>query len=242
MTTVFSSLDTNNANVLNYYCSEDSKIAFEVAKAMKSIPSCTNTKKSVCANTKKSVCFNPVVHGRAVLHINDYSDEELRSKWYTALEYDAFKVEIWATVLLMTSGGSLILGHGEQYCARGLESATRDGARKKRLNNLHCRRAVIDEQELQNAQGRQCDDQFLAHIYFDCSRHCQYEAHEKALALRALLDQRMYEYAAAAQINDDESSCSSVKTIDLSPESRRREQGSRLQSSATQTMISTAAA
>jgi hypothetical protein len=190
MTTALSSIDTN-AKVLNYYyCSEDSKIAFEVANTTKSIPSCTNTKKSVCANTKKSVCFNPVVHGRPVLHIKDYSDDELRSNWYTDLEYDAFNVEIRTTVLIMTRGGPPILSNGEPYCARGLESETRDGARKKRLNKLHSRRAVIDEQELQNAHGPQCDDQILARIYFDCTRHCQYEAHEKALALRAaLLDQ-----------------------------------------------------
>jgi hypothetical protein len=241
MTSSLSSLaldTTNPTNVLlNYCCSEDSKSSFEVANTMKSTPSCSNY-------TKKSVCFNPVVYGRSVLHINDYSDDELRSQWYTDLEYQDFKAEIRTTVLLMMRGSSLILGNGEQYCAHGLESATRDGSRKKRRNKLHARSAVIDEQELQNARGHQeCDDQMLARIYFDCTRHCQYEAHDKALALGALLDETRF--VAAQVLHDHASSYGSVKTADLSPESRRRgEYGLRLQrqSSATRTMISTAAA
>jgi hypothetical protein len=265
MTTVLSSIDTN-ANVINYFnCSEDSKIA----NTTKSIPSCNNNEKSVCANTKKSVYFNPVVHGRPVLHIKDYSVEEKRSNWYTDLEYDAFTVEIMTTVLIMTRGGppilgndepccarglesastvllmmrggSRMLGNGEKYCAHGLESATRDGSSKKRWNKLHSRSVVIDEQVLQNARGHQeCDDQILARIYLDCTRHCQYEAHEKALALRAaLLDQW---YAQADDRDDKSFSEDNVKIVDLLSESRRRRDGLRRQSSSTRTMISTAAA
>jgi hypothetical protein len=86
MTSSLSSLaldTTNPTNVLlNYCCYEDSKSSFEVANTIKSIPSCsTFPKKLVGATTKKSVCFNPVVYGRPVLHINDYSDDELRSQW-----------------------------------------------------------------------------------------------------------------------------------------------------------------
>jgi hypothetical protein len=260
MTTVLTSSDTH-ANVINYFnCSEDSKIA----NTTKSIPSCTNTEKSVCANTKKSVYFNPVVHGRPVLHIKDYSVEEKRSNWYTDLEYDAFTFEIMTTILIMTRGGPpilgngepyfarghesattvvlmmrggpLMVGNGEKYCAHGLESATRDGSSKKRRNKLHSRSAVIDEQVLQNARGHQeCDDQNLARVYLDCTRHCQYEAHEKALALRAaLLDQW---YAQVDNRDDKSFSEDSVMTANLLPESRRRRQ-----SSSTRTMISTAAA
>jgi hypothetical protein len=141
----------------------------------------------------------------------------------------------------MMRGGSLILSNGEQYCAHGLESATREGATKKRLNKLHSRSAVFDEQELQNAPGHhQCDDQILARIYLDCTRHCQYEAHDKALALRALLDETRFVVVQVLQ--DDESSCGSAKTADLSPESRKRRGVRRRQNSSTRTMISTAAA
>jgi hypothetical protein len=142
----------------------------------------------------------------------------------------------------MMRGGSLILSNGEQYCAHGLESATREGATKKRLNKLHSRSAVFDEQELQNAPGHhQCDDQILARIYLDCTRQCQYEAHDKALALRALLDETRFVVVQVLQ--DDESSCGSAKTADLSPESRTRRRGvRRRQNSSTRTMISTAAA
>jgi hypothetical protein len=186
-------------SVLSYTNAEHS-ITCEATTKFVPLISSTDTR------CQRSVSFNPLVQALRTLHIIDYSDEELRSTWHTALDYDRIKRENRTTIRLMMCGGCgspLSLVDSVRYFPRGLEASTREGSNKRRLNKLQSRSAVIDEQELQNAEG-QCDPELLADVYFDSAHHCQDEAHEKAL-----IDQMYEPY--------------DVKNHDLSLQSRRSE-------------------
>jgi hypothetical protein len=214
-----SSIETDHS-VLSYTTAEHSTACEATTKFVPLILLSTE-------DTKKSVSFNPLVQALRTLHVIDYSDEELRSTWHTALDYDRIKRENKTTIRLMMSdhgGGSPSLVDSLRYCPRGLEASTREGSNKRWLNKLKSRSAVIDELELQNAEG-QCDPELLADIYFDSARHCQDEAHEKAL-----IDQ-VY----AQQVGEPYD----VKNHDLSLQSRRSEL---VRLRRVRTVISTAAA
>jgi hypothetical protein len=127
---------------------------------------------------KRSITFSPFVKFRNVLHINDYSDEELARARYDADELAAIKKTDVIYTLSMMKGETPV--DNPWYCGRGLESFTREGSTIKRANKENAWDAVFDEQETQWELDF-CDPQAIANAYSEFSRDCQDAAVMKAI-------------------------------------------------------------
>jgi hypothetical protein len=78
--------------------------------------------------------------------------------------------------------GKMVAGQedSDNFCTRGIESRTREGARRKRQNKIDARAAVFFEQEMQELNCI-CDPETIADVYFDYTEHCQVSAYMMAL-------------------------------------------------------------
>jgi hypothetical protein len=70
----------------------------------------------------RSVTFNSRVHCTPILHLDDYSYEDIRAIWYSGEDYKKFRQENYTTVAMMVKGQKL-RENDKQYCYRGLVSA-----------------------------------------------------------------------------------------------------------------------
>jgi hypothetical protein len=80
---------------------------------------------------------------RMTLHINCYSTSEITNCWHSTNECDV----IQSTAKLIANCTEE--KQGEDYCRRGLECFTRDGAIHKLQHKNEAWDAVFDEQDLQ---------------------------------------------------------------------------------------------
>jgi hypothetical protein len=107
-------------------------------------------------------------------------EEERTSLWYTKEEYALMKRSSSFTVRLMmgfhSKLGSIDVADDEEICARGLESRTRTGARKRRRNIFTAIDAVILEQERQRDIGSFNDIYAIARVYHDASAQCSLDS------------------------------------------------------------------
>mmetsp|Transcript_55103 Transcript_55103/g.154670 ORF Transcript_55103/g.154670 Transcript_55103/m.154670 type:complete len:197 (-) Transcript_55103:30-620(-) len=126
------------------------------------------------APKRKNVSFAAVVKSCSIIHINDYSTEEVRASWYNREELRNIKAEAKSTANSSDP-------EDKDVCLRGLEARTPVGARQKSQNRIEARAAVFFEQEIQEEDGYS-DPDAIADAYFDCSERCQLDA--QMLALR----------------------------------------------------------
>jgi hypothetical protein len=129
---------------------------------------------------KRSITFSPFATIHNVLHINDYSDEEIACAWYDADELETIKKIDVIYTLSMMKGGLRIPEDNPWYCGRGLESFTQEGSTIRRSNKEKAWDAVLDEQDSQRENGI-CDPQAIANAYSELSRDCQDVAVRKAI-------------------------------------------------------------
>jgi len=101
----------------------------------------SKTKKS------KSVRFFPEVIVREVLHVNEFTDEEVYLSWYRRSDFQRMKKSFVHIIQKLTNG--CWPGDTEHETARGLEHRTREGSTKRKLRKLKGLMAVLDEQERQ---------------------------------------------------------------------------------------------
>ena len=128
---------------------------------------------------KKSVSFHSIVRASKVLHINNYTDEEIEATWYSDSDYAMMKADNRYTAQLFVSG--MVQGDDDQYCRRGLESYTPDGSRRRKSNRAAATAAVLDEQDEQFDEGV-FEPEYIAQVYKFESEHCQVLANTIALA------------------------------------------------------------
>jgi hypothetical protein len=142
--------------------------------------------KAICASRqssdpKRSITFSPHATIYDVLHIDDYSDEDIACTWYDANELEMIKkTDVINTLSMMNKGGLQIPEDNPWYCCRGLESFTREGSARKRANRANGWDAVLDEQDLQ-WDGGICDPQAIANAYSELSHDCRDAAVMKAI-------------------------------------------------------------
>jgi hypothetical protein len=129
---------------------------------------------------KRSITFSPFATIHNVLHINDYSDEEIACAWYDADELETIKKMDVIYTLSMMKSGLRIPVDSPWYCGRGLESFTQEGSTIRRSNKEKAWDAVLDEQDSQRENGI-CDPQAIANAYSELSRDCQDVAVRKAI-------------------------------------------------------------
>lgn len=123
----------------------------------------------------KSVSFFPGVSVREVLHVNDYTDEEMILTWYRGEDYQKIKMSFYHVVQKISSG--CWLGDTDQETSRGLEYRHIEGSNRRKTNKLNGLMAVLDEQEKQWRDGLE-DDESIASVYLKVTADCAQSAHE----------------------------------------------------------------
>jgi hypothetical protein len=128
-----------------------------------------------------------------VLHRSDYTPLEITLTWFDRVDLRQMKDAVKIEARLLDRG---VLAEGDDVTIRGLESRTRDGARRKRAHKLHAYTAVFMELETQLELGIR-DEDALADVYYELSEQCQAAA--QMLAARDAKD--VYEAETAPTSN-----------------------------------------
>jgi hypothetical protein len=127
-------------------------------------------------------------------HLDDMTDEEIYSIWYTSKEYSEIKQAYQLTIFMMESGETVT---GDDHTSRGLEYRTQEGAWARYENKRDAYNAVLDEQDRQWKVDKD-DYEKIRMIYLKHSTKCA-----NAAIVRALQDERvskeLQEAAAAAK-------------------------------------------
>lgn len=122
---------------------------------------------------RKRVTFKPSVNVRPILHVNDYTEDEIKSVWFCRSDFDAMKKGFARTVKLISH--NVYRGDDDDHCARGLEYRVRAGALKRRENKLNGLEAVLEEQESQAQLGIN-DDESISRAFVRENLHCRLAA------------------------------------------------------------------
>jgi hypothetical protein len=127
---------------------------------------------------KKSIHWATTYTHNIILveHIDDMSDNKIRSIWYDRTDFEAFQKESYATIDLVNAGKL----DKEAFCTRGLETAC---FRRKNLQRTRRQDAwdiVLKEQSDQRS-ARMYSAGFIAALYEGVSALCHKEAHIQAL-------------------------------------------------------------
>jgi hypothetical protein len=146
---------------------------------------------NIKAKSKRSarVSFNKGVRVYHHIHIRDISDGEAINCWYKGEEIAKIKAECTLTINLL-SGVSSASSRTEapsayqisSLCFRGLEYRTEDGADNRRTNKNLGWDTVLDEQESQYLLVGERDEESIARVYSEATRHCREEAYLIGLA------------------------------------------------------------
>ena len=164
--------------------------------------------------SRKKICvmFHPLVKVHPIIHINEYTEQEITTCWITNEEYNASNKQRSKEVKLLQQGIKL---RDKKYCSRGIESCTRSGSFKKYMARQRAIGCVLTEQSIQNMNGIR-DDDMLAHIYHCYTVKCSIDAQETGLrdreAVLAMLHRDGSSSYCSSCCSGDESSYSSSST------------------------------
>jgi hypothetical protein len=126
---------------------------------------------------RRSVSFGPQVAVYFTLHLNDFSDREVKATWYKRDDIATIKAECTATVTMILKAQPL---RTDLYCARGLEFRTPRGLQRRQANKRNAIDVVLDEQDRQIDQNIH-DAKKLATVYHQVSVRCHEAAHQLGL-------------------------------------------------------------
>ena len=148
---------------------------------------------------KKCVSFHPDCTVMNTLHLNDYTDQEMRDCWYSCMEFRHIRKEARTTVKYLLSGGddesvasssslsfsssscssssssSTVRNEEEEHCARGLEYCSPQLRELRIQVKIVAREAVLDEQEYQLLVGV-ADPERLSQVYKDQTAESKHAA------------------------------------------------------------------
>jgi hypothetical protein len=105
-----------------------------------------------------------------MIHVSDYSDEEIGDIWFCQADFVNMKKAFARTVKLVSQG--VYQGDDEDQCARGLEYRGRSGALARRENKANGLDAVLDEQDRQYSLGI-VDDELIRKAFVNSNIHCR---------------------------------------------------------------------
>jgi len=174
-----------------------------------------------CRSSRKTrqVTFDPAVRAKFTLHLNNFTRQELQQSWYCADDIAAIRAEARQAVRQMDALEKQH-GHHQQHephaaevaiveeC-RGLECRTRRGLDWRNRHKRRSRRAVLEEQRAQQAEGVHFPDT-LARVYKLQSQACV-EAALKMGRMDQLVARRLWsgDHVEAAAGHDDHDSAPS---------------------------------
>jgi hypothetical protein len=133
------------------------------------------------ANTP-CVSFHKFVIVHPHLHLNEYSENEVKMTWYNSTDSAVILKDCEQTIKAMVS-----CTYGDkdiEYCPRGLEYKTASGAQLRQTNRFNAWDAVLDEQDRQYEEGAECTER-IGQVYSICGIGSVQAAH-----LMALCDER----------------------------------------------------
>ena len=137
-----------------------------------------NMKKHKLQNgQKKKVTWNHKVQKKRHPRLCDMTPEEIESVWYTENDSKIILAIAKVTVKMMMKGEPC---DDFDYCSRGLEGKTPEGAKRRQLNKAKVRKALLEEQDMQRAEG-QMDDVLLAQTSIKHSTPHTQQAHQQGL-------------------------------------------------------------
>lgn len=122
------------------------------------------------------VRFNEAVAVLQIPHFKDFTEEERASVWYKKPEYQRIRSDLDSMVCEIVR--CQYRGDTDHQCARGLESKTKEGARRYRLIKLVALMAVLDEQRRQQVEN-DINLEALSCIYMDISIESRRDAARK---------------------------------------------------------------
>ena len=131
-------------------------------------------RKEITMQREKSVVFRPDVYIYRTIHINDYTDEEIRSTWYNDREMDNIVSEC---VEIISSSKR---PESPSNCLRGLECRTKEGQRRRASTRFCAIDAVLDEQDIQWEKEERNPDKIRSN-YMTHTRKCQKKAFRMGL-------------------------------------------------------------
>eukprot|EP00934_Nitzschia_sp_Nitz4_P006605 Nitzschia sp. Nitz4//scaffold226_size53432//19493//20188//NITZ4_006697-RA/size53432-processed-gene-0.48-mRNA-1//1//CDS//3329542739//6595//frame0 len=94
-----------------------------------------------------------------IIHVNEYTPEEKSATWYGPNDLKSFKKER-LEVARRIDGGKVT----DSDCTRGVEHHTHSGSRIRNKNIVEGVNSVLDEQDLQDMDGKE-NPELLAHVY-----------------------------------------------------------------------------
>mmetsp|Transcript_23175 Transcript_23175/g.37682 ORF Transcript_23175/g.37682 Transcript_23175/m.37682 type:complete len:209 (+) Transcript_23175:103-729(+) len=117
--------------------------------------------------TKKTVSFKSTVRVFPVLHINEYSDEEVASSWWSRGEMKEIRQYLRIVVAMMNENDPKA-NDCIEHCTRGLEQCTSAASAAKKRRREAAIDEVLEEQWLQEENGEH-DEEMIASIYQEYS-------------------------------------------------------------------------
>ena len=174
---------------------------------------------------KKRVRFNKDVYVSWHLQLGDYSEEERRQAWYSAIEIHEIKLLCAETIhrmsnkiatstttmsswLFSVDGGDVTYSpqdDEDDFCTRGLEYRTKSGSRARQKNKVAAWDVVYMEQTRQ-WEKRINDPDALAKAYGACTEKCT-----KAAFLAAVEDEHNARHSGKSRCSE----CTKLKRESL---------------------------
>lgn len=122
------------------------------------------------SSSSNRVSFNECIMVTRIIHINDYTAEEIRACWYNDKEFSAIKTQCISQMMRTTellkqkNVVSIIEDQHESGDARGLEYFIESVAETRQKTSQMAIWAVLREQYLQREEGS-FDPEFISEIY-----------------------------------------------------------------------------
>jgi hypothetical protein len=146
--------------------------------------------------SRRSVSFHSRTRAKLALHVNEYTEEEMETCWYSDNDYARMKRDILYTVDLIEEKNDALLDD-VKYCHRGCEPRTKEGTKQRQRNQRKAFAAVLNEQFVQEEDyGWIIDECRLASVYQE--RSCK----SKMFALfMGICDQKVVSLTTDAETN-----------------------------------------
>jgi hypothetical protein len=134
--------------------------------------------------TRKSVSWAPTALAYNITHVNDMSEEDIKTVWYEPKEYKASKKDCKKTATLAAMEGLLLDSNSPMttsFCARGLEQIVdKSVGRLRHLRRKNMRYIVLDEQRDQFTTGTY-DPESYEELCYEISATAHRQAHMQAM-------------------------------------------------------------
>jgi hypothetical protein len=140
------------------------------------IPSPVTRQSRKISVSGRKIAFSGTLQVEEIIHVSEYTQDEVSSTWYDRKEIGSFKEDRKNAAKRIDQGVS-----SDSDCLRGVESLTVAGARIRYESVLVGINSVLDEQELQDLDGKE-DPEMLAHIYRLNTHQSEALAHQRGLS------------------------------------------------------------